>query len=224
MTRLSRFSNRGVPRSLSRLFGAMFAFALLVESGCLLPQSVDAIPDAGAAPHIVVETLPDYMVAARPIVTYYLQGPADLAESAACHCELDLTVGQVEEADPVVPLEARWFIDYDPTKRDTHVALVAPIPIGGTFNGPTTRTVDPLPFDPGRDAKITSGLHVLDVVIAAKDGFDPSLNAPLPGRSVLPGFQSTAYRINVQVNLSPDPAIPNCKTEGASVRVGCKTK
>ena len=223
MTRLSRFSSWGASRSLRRLAGAMFAFALMVESGCLLPQSIDAIPDAGAAPHIVVEKLPDYMLFPTT-VQYYFQGPADLAESANCHCELDLTVNEVEEADPVVPLEARWFLDYDPSNNKTHIPLVGAIPIGGAFNGSTTRPVPALKFDPGNDGKITDGPHVLDVVIAARDGFDPSESAPLPGRSVLPGFQSTAYRINVQVTLSPNQALQQCVTAGASVRVGCAKK
>src|ERR1700709_708200 len=103
MTRLSRSSTGTVRRSLSRLPGALFAIALMVESGCLIPQSIDATDaDAGPhpAPHIVAEQIPDYM--RPPILTLDRQDQLDAAESSACHCELQLNLKQVEEEDPAI--------------------------------------------------------------------------------------------------------------------------
>jgi hypothetical protein len=198
----------------------MFAIALLVESGCLIPQSIDAIPDAGEhpAPQIVVEQIPDYML--TPVLNLYSRGPLDVAESAACHCYLQMDLKEISEADPTITLEIRWFLDYDPNDPSSQ-GIHGQFDIGGTFGGDTLRPVDPFKFDPDLDSAITTGLHVVDVVIADQAGFDNTPNALLPNRSPKPGYQTASYRFAVQVNLAQDPAIPRCPNALPSVRKGC---
>jgi hypothetical protein len=222
MTRLSRFSTGTMRRSLSRLPGAMFAIALMVESGCLIPQSIDATDaDAGPhpAPHIVIEQIPDYMQ--TPVLILDRQDQLDAAESSACHCELQLNVNQVEEEDPAVTLQARWFLDYDPQDAGTHAVLPPISDMNGLFDGPTIRTVPIFHLDADALGFTSNGRHIVEVVIADKEGFDNTNGARLPSRSVRAGYESTVYRMVVQVNVT-QAAGQRCSGNLPSVRVNCK--
>jgi len=221
VTRLSRFSTRASSRPLGRITGAMFAIALLVESGCLIPQSIDQLdPDAGQhpAPHIVIEQIPEDMLA--PKLTLYRQGPLDAAESPGCHCNMPLTLNLVEEADPSITLQARWFIDYDPDKLSTQ-ASPQETDIRGDFNGSVFRSIPILIFDADQLGILNSGLHIVEVVIADKEGFDDSQEARFPHRSVKPGYESAVYRLAIQLDYEQNPATPQCLATPPVVRTGC---
>src|ERR1043166_9357969 len=88
--------------------GLRLASAMLVyvcAQSCLVPQSVDPQGDAPhPAPHFVVESIPSYLLGVLQLVR---QGSLD----ATCHCQIQIPPLTVEEDDPTVDLEVRWFVD-----------------------------------------------------------------------------------------------------------------
>lgn len=230
MTGLSR-SSAGTPRrSLYGLPGVMFAIALMVEPGCLIPQSIDALDlDAGPhpVPHFVVEAIPDYMRV--PVLALYRQGAGDPAQSTpsgTCHCQLLLALPLVEEQDPTVTLQVRWFLDYDATKQPNPiVAPLSPsITLTGSFDNPVTqRKMDPYPFDADARGILADGLHVVEAVVADQAGFDDSAT-DLPFRTMKPGYEADVYRFFIQVTVTPDPKQQHCpgvNPTPPSERVNC---
>jgi hypothetical protein len=187
----------------------------MVESGCLLPQAIDAIPQAPhPAPQIVDELVPPY----PPVITLYRQGPADASNDPPCHCDLQLDVGAVREDDPTVSLEARWFVDYDAAVPSTQQIWVQQ-PLPGSFDTDTTeRSITAYQFDATAHNIVTSGTHVVEVVIGETAGFDDS-STTTPHRAMLPGFEPAVFRFTVQVNVSQDPNQPLCPGQLPSVRL-----
>ena len=200
----------------------LLAIVLLVQSACLVPQSIDALdPDAGTrpAPRIEINKIPSDLL--QLVLPFYRQGAADAAATPPCVCHLDFTGLFVQDDDPFVTLQARWFVDYD-TAVPSSLAIREQKDMPGStdFNNPTTeRGVPDFAFDAVGQGITTNGIHIVEVVIADRDGFDTT-NTQRPFRSVLPGFQTAEYRFAVQVNLAQDPNQPTCPNNvGASVRV-----
>jgi hypothetical protein len=197
---------------------------LLVQTSCLVPQSIDQFDaDAGAhpAPRLEIENIPPYLLS--PLIpTLYRQGPADAAANPPCTCHLQLWIPTVQEADPFITLEARWFVDYDP-------AVPASTSISGTpedLHGATTsvsasqeRSLSPFNFDAVSQGITTNGTHIVELVVADTNGFKNTPNTARPNRTFNPDFLSSEYRFVVNVNLTPDPNQPTCPNVLPSVRV-----
>jgi hypothetical protein len=172
------------------------------QAGCLIPQSVDP-KDAGphAPPHVVVENIPDYLLA--PVLTLRRQGTVDATQNPPCHCVLEFTGISVADEDPTIDLTARWFVDYDATKPAT-VFPRAQEELPGNFND-VTQTVRELKnvFQLDADAMniVTSGTHIVELVVGEKTGFDTTSAASQPNRSMLPGFVSAIYKWAIDVHL-----------------------
>jgi hypothetical protein len=99
---------------------------------------------------------------------------------------------QVDDPDTVELVEARWFVDYDPT-TNTGIQRIDTIP--GT--GDPALTVRPTPtsyvfFVPAPDAANTA--HVVELVVS--NGFAPAGTAslPLPNRTAADGFETQVFR------------------------------
>jgi hypothetical protein len=170
------------------------------QVSCMVPQTIDAIVESPhPAPHIVLETIPSYLLAR--VLTLYQQGSTDLAASPRCHCRLEFDALSVQEQDSTVTLEARWFIDYDPANLpSTRIAFSEQI--AANFDN-VTQTVRPLRtfvFDATAAGIVSSGLHVVEVVIGETTGFDPS-STTLPNRAMKPGFTASTYKFVVDVHL-----------------------
>jgi hypothetical protein len=220
VTRLSRFSFVSIGASLWRAAGPAIAFALLVEAGCLVPQTVQSeTSQEHQAPQILVEDIPQDLLA--PVLTLYRQGADDATASPVCHCEMELSAPFVEEDDTTLSLSVLWFLDYNPSVPTSTRALQGtPVSLPG-FVTDVIRAVPPYEFDADALGIVTSGQHIVEVVIGETDGFDHN-STTLPDRAMLSGYHSTEYKWVVQVNTQPDPAQPKCPdTPPLSVRV-CK--
>jgi len=174
------------------------------------------VESAHPPPHFVLGSIPSYLLV--PVLQLYRQGSADQqAIPFPCHCKLVLSIPSVEEDDPTVTLEARWFVDYDPLTR-----LKAPVlteRLDGNFN--TSETVRPLrqPLDFETDAlTITNGVHVVEVVLAEAAAFD-SASTTRPNRAIREGYTSAEHTFVVNVKVDPDSARPRCPDVLPSVRV-----
>jgi hypothetical protein len=209
VTRLSWFSSAAVLRSLWRARGAMLAFSLLVQSACLIPQQIDQLgADAGVhpAPHFVLTSLsPDLLV---PILTLDRQGSADTATPCVCH--LVIAAPSVFEEDTSVTLQSRWFVDYDQSVPTSQV-IRGGIPIVGNFSAQNpVRPVDAFSFNVDLLGISTSGVHVVEVLIADRDGYDDEagIAAGFPFRTMKPDYEAALYRFVVQYNVTPPDPVP----------------
>jgi hypothetical protein len=165
----------------------------------------------------VLESIPLDLLA--PVLTLYRQGADDAASTPPCHCELELSGPSgpfVEEEDTTVSLTALWFLDYD-ASIPTSTRPIQSVPLQGFVNQ-TLRQVPPFALDADAVGIVTSGIHVVELVIGETTGFDPN-STTLPNRAMLPGFQSTGYKFVVQVNVQQNPNIPRCPDQAPSVRV-----
>jgi hypothetical protein len=195
---------------------AVLVCALTAEA-CLVPQSVDQIVTAPhPPPHFVLESIRKELLV--PIIPLYRQGSADAALNPPCHCELELSIPLVQEDDPTVVLQTRWFVDYN-VAVPTSVLVRHTFPSDLGFNTPDTiRQLDVWDFD--ADAVgVTSGIHVVDVVVGEKAGFDDSSNATRPNQTMLTNYSADTFRFVVNVNVQQDPSRPTCPAEFPSVRV-----
>jgi hypothetical protein len=195
-------------------FQVLVVVCALTAPGCLVPQSIDAfVVTPHPPPHFVLESIPDYLL--QPVLQLYRQGPND----PPCHCYLELSIPFVEEDDPTVTLEARWFLDYDPAVISSVSPVGAPQRLDGNFD--TQETIRPLKafrFDADAFLINSSGLHVVDVVVGELAGFDPASTAQ-PNRAMKPGYTAAVYRFFVNLKYEPDSTRPNCPAAGASLRV-----
>ncbi len=169
-----------------------------------MPQSIEPIVAAPhPPPHFVVETIPSYLL--PPTLTLIRQGTADAAATPPCHCVLDFNGLVVEEDDATVTLEARWFIDYDvtnvPTTRPWYTET-----LDGNFDDVTAilRALNTFTLDADGVGIVTSGSHVVEVVVGEKDGFDPA-STTLPNRGMKPGYTPAVYRFFVDVHVEQVP-------------------
>jgi len=181
------------------------ATAVLVcaQAACMIPQSID--PQTAAthpAPQIDVSKIPSDLLS-PPILTLIRQGSADAVLSPPCHCVLSFD-GMSVEADPDITLEARWFVDYDASVPASTVSRPdSPFEIGPNRDDPTktTRNVPTFLLDTERAGIVQSGIHIVEVVIGERDGFDTSPTAPRGNRSMKEGYSSTEYKFVVDVRL-----------------------
>jgi hypothetical protein len=201
----------GVYRSLFfRVFARGAALAttwgvlVCAQAGCLIPQTVDPIV---ALPHVppqfVPESMPSYLL--PRVLTLFVQGASD---TPPCHCQLLFDQLTVQEEDSTVTLEARWFIDYDPSNLpSTRVALSYQIAPNFDDVTQTIRPLQPFAFDAAAAGIVSSGLHVVEVVVGETTGFDPSSTA-LPNRAMKPGYAAATFKFVVDVHLEQIPG--NC--------------
>ena len=207
-----RHFDRGLPLAIKV---AVLVCALTGEA-CLVPQSVDPIVTVPhPPPHFVLESIRKALLV--PIIPLYRQGAADAALNPPCHCELELSIPLVEEDDPTIVLQTRWFVDYS-VAVPASVLVRHSFPSDLGFNTPdTVRALDVWDFD--ADAVgITSGIHVVDVVVGEKAGFDDSATAR-PNQTMLTNYTADTYRFVVNVNVQQDASRPTCPVEFPSVRV-----
>ena len=182
-----------------------------------MPQSVERITDRlHSPPRIRVQSIPTYLLA--PVLTLYRQGSSDAAQS--CHCRLDLTVPEVDEDDPSVDLKVRWFVDYD-LSQPRSLGVVKEETVQGSFDvGDVVRGPFNYSFEADALGIVSSGVHVVQVVIAESAGFDEN-STTLPHRAVktAEGYESTVYTFVVDVRVEQDPKQPTCPQQLPSKRV-----
>jgi hypothetical protein len=189
---------------------------VLAQVSCLIPQTVEPIVEAPhPPPHFVVETIPNYLLA--PVLTLTRQGSADVLPTPPCHCRLEfdgLSIG----ADPEIALEARWYIDYD-TANPSSTRVWQTESMDPSFDDPTktTRVLGTFPFDADGAGIVTSGVHIVEVVVGETAGFDRSTTAAQPNRSMKPGYTPAVYRFAVDVRLEQVPG--QCPESPPSKRV-----
>jgi len=221
---LSELTNRLLFQRFSR--GAPLASILGVlvcaQVSCLIPQTVDAIvPAPHPAPYFVVETIPSYLL--PPQLTLIRQGAGDAALAPACHCQLWFDGLVVHEDDPTITLQAKWFVDYDVTNPSSTRPWAADL-MNGTFDDATaiTRSVRTFQFDADQVGIVSSGVHLLEVVIGETDGFDPS-STTQPNRAMKTGYTPAVWRFPVNVRV--EQLSGQCNQPPAqsppSVRVSC---
>ena len=210
-----RFS-RGAP--LASILGVL----VCAQVSCLIPQTVDAIvPAPHPAPYFVVETIPSYLL--PPQLTLIRQGAGDAALAPACHCQLWFDGLVVHEDDPTITLQAKWFVDYDVTNPSSTRPWAADL-MNGTFDDATaiTRSVRTFQFDADQVGIVSSGVHLLEVVIGETDGFDPS-STTQPNRAMKTGYTPAVWRFPVNVRV--EQLSGQCNQPPAqsppSVRVSC---
>jgi hypothetical protein len=196
---------------------ALVLVCAVTGEACLLPQSVDPIATVPhPPPHFVLESIRKEELA--PLLQLYAQGSTDI--TANCFCQLELAVPFVEEDDPTVVLEARWFIDYDPAVPNTVRPWVTQTLDQGFNNPSTIRPLNPFEFSAGLGFTPPSGYHLVEIVIGEKAGFDTSATAERPNQSMIEGYSADIFRFPVFVTTTPDPARPSCSQEPyPSVRV-----
>lgn len=232
MTRLSRAPmgpgrltsrNRPPPRAfaagLRLALKAAVIVCALAHHACLVPQSVDKIVESPhPPPHFVLESIPSFLL--PPILQLYRQGAADLQEVPPCHCRLDLTIPQVEEDDPTITLEVRWFVDYNAADPRLAAVVWSETNAPDDFNNPSTiRDLHkPYPFDPDALGITTSGIHVVDVVVAESAAYDPN-STTRPNRAMRPGYTSAEHTFVVNVKVEQDPTRPRCSDTPSVLRV-----
>jgi len=210
-----RFSH-GAP--LASILGVL----VCAQVSCLIPQTVDRIVAAPhPAPYFVVEQIPGYLP--PPHLTLIRQGAVDAALASACHCQLWFDGLFVHEDDPTITLQAKWFVDYDVTNPSSTRPWAADL-IPGTFDDATAivRPVRTFQFDADQVGIVTSGVHLVEVVIGETDGFDPS-STTQPNRAMKAGYTPAVWRFPVNVRV--EQVSGQCNQQPAqsppSVRVSC---
>src|SRR5260370_813496 len=181
----SRWICRGLSVALS-----LIGLVCLLE-GCLVPQSIDSKETAlHPPPRIKLDSIPIELL--PPILPLFRQGSTDLARTPPCHCWLELRVPQVEIDDPTATLLMKWFVDYD-TAVPTSTRPVMQETLDATFNSnnPVRVSRSIFTFDANQLGILTSGVHVVDVVVGQLDGFDQTATArpaqQLAGGRAAPG-------------------------------------
>ncbi len=186
------------------------------QAGCLIPQTVDPIvASPHAPPQIVPENMPPYLL--PRVLTLFQQGASDVSASPPCHCHLEFDGLSVEEPDSTVTLEARWFVDYDPSNVPS-TRVVFSDQIAPNFNDvtQTTRPLRTFVFDAANAGIVSSGLHVVEVVVGETTGFNPA-STTLPNRAMLQGYTAATYKFVVDVHL--EQIAGSCPSTPPSLRV-----
>jgi len=179
--------------------GLLVALLALGSSACLVPQSVDS---SDTTPHTVpvidLSSLPIQFMTPSNIL--YKQTTGDKAQG--CRCQMQLLIPAVNDDDPTVDLEARWYLDYD-LGNPTSQAPVFQQDLPGSFtNSGRTRTGPVFNFD-ADSLNIPGGKqHVVEVVIAERQAFDDSQGALFPHRSLKKDFEGTSLKFVVDVQDS----------------------
>ena len=179
------------------------------QGGCLVPQTVDPkVVSPHPPPHFVVEKIQSYLLA--PVLTLIRQGTVDAAQTPPCRCRLEFGGVDglvVEEDDPTITLQARWFLDYDAASPSSTLIWNSET-LPGNFDDVTAveRSLQTPSFLLDADEKLifTSGVHVVEVVVGESDGFDPS-STTQPNRAMKPGYTPAVYRFFVDVRVEQVP-------------------
>jgi len=169
------------------------------QIGCLIPQDINPTQTTPhEVPHFIVETIPSYLL--PPILTLVRQGTQDAALSPPCHCRLEFDQLSVKE-NPSVALQARWFVDYDTTNPASVQAKLTQ-EIAPDLSDPTntTRPLGTYAFDADQVGIVTSGVHIVEVLVGESVGFDPT-STTLPNRAMKPGYTAALYRFAVDVRV-----------------------
>jgi len=185
--------------------GLLVALLALGSSACLVPQSVDA---SDTTPHTVpvidLSSLPIQFMTPSNIL--YKQTDNDKAQG--CHCRMQLLIPAVNDDDPTVDLEARWYLDYDLGNPPSEAPVFQQVLPGSFTNSGRTRTGVAFDFD--ADAlQVGVGKHVVEVVIAERQAFDDTLAALFPHRSLKKDFEGTSLKFLVDVQAS-QPNVGQC--------------
>ena len=193
--RRAKLSNRPL-RVLAQLPGLLAAASL---QGCLLPQSVDQQSNrVRFPPRVRIEAIDPRISGAAVALAH-----GSLDTNAGCSCRLSLEVPQIEEEDPTVNLEVRWFIDYDPDRPATQRPAATTQFLPGSFDTTAVVRQGPkLEIDIGA-LGLTDGIHVVDMVVAEQGGFDDAATT-LAHKAVLPGYESAQQRFVVSVVTDND--------------------
>jgi hypothetical protein len=191
--------------------GLLAAIAL---QGCLVPQSVD--PQSTRVrfpPRVRVEALDPQLSGASVRLTH-----GSIDQAAGCSCRLVLEVPQIEEDDPTVDLEVRWFADYDPDKPATQRPAVPSQFLSGSFDSSAVVRQGPKLEIDHTSFGLLEGTHAIDMVVAEQGGFDDvaTTNAH---RAMLPGYESATQRFTVTVTVDNDKP---CRADSPWKRV-CST-
>jgi hypothetical protein len=183
------------------------ALPALLLAACPLPQPLPEYPEGQP-------------VTPPRIVTASVAFPETVVRvPAACGIEpvIDLSADLID-ANTVEPVEARWFVNYDPDNQDRRrPQLVTPVPPDADplvirRDVPLFR-VEPYDYVPiaGFAGSAPGAVHVVELVVS--NGFDPGGDAAeLPNRSALPGFETQIYRW-VLLNVPESQAAIPCPTE-----------
>jgi len=181
-----------------------------------VPQSVDRIENrAHIPPRFNLAAMPAYLLA--PQLTLHRQGASDV--QLGCHCALDLSLpqGVIVEDDVTVDLQVRWFVDYDPAvPRSTGAVSEYPLP-GQLSAGGSDRPKASFAFETDALGIVTDGTHVVEVVIAERDGFDDA-NTTLPHRAIKPDYEAIVYRFFVDALVQQVSSESKCPQQAPSVR------
>jgi hypothetical protein len=175
--------------------------------GCLVPQTIDSKETAlHPPPRIKLDSIPIELL--PPVLPLFRQGSTDLARG--CHCWLELRVPQVEIDDPTATLLMKWFVDYD-TAVPPSTRPVMSETLDATFNSnnPVRVSRSIFLFDANALGILTSGVHVVDVVVGQLDGFDQTATAR-PERTMKTGYEAAEHRFVVDLHLEQDPNHPQC--------------
>jgi len=179
--------------------------ALLVAAplavGCPIPQTVPEYPKGTSVtpPRIVAES-------ARPLAAL-IRIPAGCPTAPEQVLTAEIVYGAVVE-----PLEARWFVDYDPADMLRRDPVDSPVEIPTIAqldpNAPDpTRPILPWTFNPYAFGAAVGTVHVVELVVS--NGFYPYPEAtpilPLPNRTPLPDFETQVYRWVFLLTNDPCP-------------------
>jgi hypothetical protein len=180
----------------------------LALSACLLPQSVDQNSNrVPTVPTIDLNTLPTFLL--EPSIPIYLAGTADVAANPPCHCILQLVIPVIEDEDPVIDLEARWFVDYDFNGSPQSQQIAAQQVLPGDLSGQQGTIRGPVQFDFEADTRANdpNRFHVIEMLVAEREGFDLD-NAPPAHRALKRepvAYDGSTLKINVEVRTSASP-------------------
>ena len=195
-------------RTLAMLPGLLAVIAL---QGCLVPQSVDHQNNrVRFPPRVRIEAIDPKLSGAAIALAH-----GSIDTNAGCSCRLALEVPQIEEEDPTVNLEVRWFVDYDPDRPATQRPAATSQFLPGSFDtSAVVRQGPKLEVDIGA-LGLTDGIHVVDMVIAEQGGFDDAATT-LPHKAVLTGYESAQQRFVLSVVTDNDKA---CRADSPWKRV-----
>jgi hypothetical protein len=168
----------------------------LLLAGCPLPQAVPSYPTTGkiAPPRIQAD-------AASPAETIIDVSPSCPGGDPA----FTLAASLVDE-NTLEAVEARWFVDYQPSSQARRTIYGGPEIINAPSDGITTVrsiapfTFHPSGFDPSEPAgadqafRDAGGLHVVELVVS--NGFEPVSNTgvALPNRTPQHNFETQVFR------------------------------
>jgi hypothetical protein len=203
----------------ARIAAALAAAAALV--GCPIPQP---LPDYAAGTAI---TPP------RIVVDGITNGSTIVRVPALCSIAPTFPLdAKLIDVNTIETVQARWFVNYDPTDQARYAPVKPPDNIPGVSVNPpvTERQVPTFTFRPydngygtiegtgGGSGENLGAVIVVELVVS--NGFDPAATdnppSPLPYRTPLSGFETQLYRWMFYT-------VPSCEPTPAPGCVPCPT-